>query len=144
MTAALWWIYFWPPHHNAIRGLGSSLRYGYVHYFVFAAAGAFSAGIEVEIDSLTGQSKLGPVAASYTVTIPIVVFVLGVWWLAIRANADRVVNVAVPLGAALVLLDPLIPVPIALTTVVMVLIVAVLVLHPPVPAPERRDEVRTP
>ena len=144
VTAALWWIYFWPPHHNAIRGLGSSLRYGYVHYLVFAAAGAFSAGIEVEIDSLTGQSKLGPVAASYTVTIPIVVFVLGVWWLAIRANADRVVNVAVPLGAALVLLDPLIPVPIALTTVVMVLIVAVLVLHPPVPAPERRDEVRTP
>lgn len=132
VTAALWWIYFWPPHHRAIRDLGSSFRYGYVHYFVFAAAGAFSAGIEVEIDALRGQSELGPVAASYTVTVPIAVFVLGVWWLAIRDNADRVVNVAVPLGAVLVLLDPLVPIPITLTAVIMVLVVAVLVLHPPV------------
>ena len=40
VTAALWWLYFWPPHHRAISAFGSSLRYGYVHYFVFAAAGA--------------------------------------------------------------------------------------------------------
>lgn len=134
VTAALWWIYFWPPHHRAIRNLASSLRYGYVHYFVFAAAGAFSAGIEVEIDALTGHSKLGDVAASFTVTVPVALFVLGVWWLAIRDNADRVVNLVVPLGAVLVLLDPVIPIPITLTAVVMVVIVAVLVLHPPVPA----------
>ncbi|RAF58726.1 low temperature requirement protein A, partial [Burkholderia multivorans] len=44
-TAALWWIYFWPPHHDVIGGLASSLAYGYGHYFIFAAAGAFSAGI---------------------------------------------------------------------------------------------------
>ena len=84
VTAALWWIYFWPPHHTAIRDLKSSLRYGYVHYFVFAAAGAFSAGIEVEIDVLTGHSQLGDVAASFTVTVPIAIFVLGIWWIAIR------------------------------------------------------------
>ena len=140
VTAALWWIYFWPPHHRAIRGFGSSLRYGYVHYFVFAAAGAFSAGIEAEIDALTGHSRLGAVATSYTVTVPIAVFVLGVWWLAIRDNADRVVNVAVPLGAVLVLLDPLIPIPITLTAGIMVAMVAVLVLHPPVAARAAEDE----
>jgi low temperature requirement protein LtrA len=134
VTAALWWIYFWPPHHTAIRNLNASLRYGYVHYFVFAAAGAFSAGIEVEIDVLTGHSKLGDVAASFTVTVPIAVFVLGIWWIAIRINADRVVNVALPLGAILVLFDPIIPIPITLTAVIMVLMVAVLVLHPPVTA----------
>ena len=132
VTAALWWIYFWPPHHRAIRDLGSSLRYGYVHYFVFAAAGAFSAGIEVEIDVLTGHSRLGAVAASFTVTVPVALFVLGVWWLAIRDTADRVVNTAVPLGAVLVLFDPVVPVPVVLPAVVMVLIVVVLVLHPPV------------
>ena len=134
VTAALWWIYFWPPHHRAIRDLKSSLRYGYVHYFVFAAAGAFSAGIEVEIDVLTGHSQLGDVAASFTVTVPIAIFVLGIWWIAIRDNADRVVNVALPLGAVLVLFDPIIPIPITLTAVIMVLMVAVLVLHPPVTA----------
>ena len=136
VTAALWWIYFWPPHHRAIRSLATSLRYGYVHYFVFAAAGAFSAGVEVEIDVLTGHSRLGPIAASFTVTVPVAVFVLGVWWLTIRDNADRVVNVAVPLGAVLVLFDPVLPVPVSLTAVILVLIVVVLVLHPPVPEHE--------
>ena len=134
VTAALWWIYFWPPHHRAIRDLKSSLRYGYVHYFVFAAAGAFSAGIEVEIDVLTGHSRLGDVAASFTVTVPIAIFVLGIWWIAIRDNADRVVNVALPLGAVLVLFDPIISIPITLTAVIMIVMVAVLVLHPPVTA----------
>ena len=130
-TAALWWIYFWPPHHRAIGSLADSLRYGYVHYFVFAAAGAFSAGIEVEIDVLTHHSELTETQASFTVTIPIAVFILGIWWIALRANADRVVNTVVPVGAVLVLLDPVIPVPFALTAVFLVAIVVVLVLRPP-------------
>ncbi|MEU2198667.1 low temperature requirement protein A [Isoptericola sp. NPDC019482] len=139
VTAALWWIYFWPPHHQALDGrLSRSLRYGYVHYFVFAAAGAFSAGIEVEIDALTGHTALSDVGASFTVTVPIAVFVLGVWWLAIRDNADRVVNTVVPVGALLVLCDPVIPVPVTLTAVIMVAIVVVLVLHPPVTGASRR------
>ncbi|MDQ4119633.1 MAG: low temperature requirement protein A, partial [Actinomycetota bacterium] len=99
---------------------------------VFAAAGAFSAGIEVEIDVLTGHSKLGDLAASFTVTVPIAVFVIGIWWIAIREHADRVVNTAVPLGAVLVLLDPLIPIPFTITAVIMILVVVVLVLRPPV------------
>ena len=132
VTAALWWIYFWPPHHTAITSFASSMRYGYVHYFVFAAAGAFSAGIEVEIDVLTHHSELHEIAASFTVTVPIAVFVLGIWWIALRANADRVVNVVVPFGAVLVLFDPIIPVPIALTTFIMIAVVVVLVVRPPV------------
>jgi hypothetical protein len=43
-----------------------------------------------------------------------------------------VVNLVVPVGALLVLLDPLIPVPFALTAVFMALIVVTLVLRPPV------------
>ncbi|MEU8227589.1 low temperature requirement protein A [Kribbella sp. NPDC048915] len=131
VTAALWWIYFWPPHHLAITSFWRSIRYGYVHYFMFAAAGAFSAGIEVEIDSITHHTELSDVAASYTVTIPIAIFVLGIWWIALRDNADRVVNTVVPLGAALVLLDPLIPIPFALTALFMALVVVTLILRPP-------------
>jgi low temperature requirement protein LtrA len=131
VTGALWWIYFWPPHHTAIQGLRESVRYGYAHYFIFAAAGAFSAGVEVEIDVLTGHSQLSDVAASFTVTVPVAIFMLGVWWVAIRANADRVVNIAVPLGAVLVLFDPLLPIPVSLTAVILVAVVAVLILHPP-------------
>lgn len=133
VTASLWWIYFWPPHHRAITTFARSLRYGYSHYFVFAAAAAFSAGIEVEIDVLTGASHLSNIAASFTVTIPIAIFLLGIWWIAIRENADRVVNTVVPAGALLVLLDPILPIPVTLTAVILVVVVVVLVLRPPVP-----------
>ncbi|MFB7251385.1 low temperature requirement protein A [Microbacterium sp. NPDC056234] len=131
VTASLWWIYFWPPHHRAITSFGRSLRYGYTHYFVFAAAAAFSAGIEVEIDLLTHHSELSNMAASFTVTVPIAIFLLGIWWIAIRENADRVVNVVVPAGALLVLLDPVLPIPVTLTALVLVAIVTVLVIRPP-------------
>lgn len=140
VTASLWWIYFWPPHHRAIGSFASSLRYGYVHYVVFAAAGAFSAGIKVEIAVLIGESELSDRAASFTVTIPIAVFILGKWWIANRGNADRLVNTVVPVGALLVLFDPLIPVPITLSTIVCIAIVAVLVVRQPVPGGELPDD----
>ncbi|GAA1642665.1 low temperature requirement protein A [Microbacterium flavum] len=134
-TAALWWIYFWPPHHHAIGGLRASIFYGYGHYFVFAAAAAFSAGIEVEIDTLTDASELHEPWAAFTYTVPVAVFVLGVWLLAIRRYADAVVNVVVPVGALLILIDPLLPLPIAMTAVILIVIVAVLVWRPPVEPP---------
>jgi low temperature requirement protein LtrA len=148
VTAALWWIYFWPPHHRSITGFGGTVRYAYAHYLVFAAAGAFSAGVEVQIDALTGHSELSDLAAAYTVTIPITIFLSGVWWIAIREHADPLVNTVVPLAAVLVLCDPLLPgVPVTLTAVILALVVVVLVLHPPAststPTPPPPDAART-
>jgi low temperature requirement protein LtrA len=131
VTASLWWIYFWPPHHRAITSFRRSLRYGYSHYFVFAAAAAFSAGIEVQLDMLTHESHISPTAASLTVSIPIALFLLGIWWIAIRDNADRIVNAVMPIGVTLVLLDAFLPTSIAITALVMVAIVVVLVWRQP-------------
>lgn len=138
-TAALWWIYFWPPHHESISSLRRSLRYGYTHYFVFAAAGALSAGIEVEIDVINGESKLTDVAAAFTFTVPVAIFILGIWWIAMCDYADRLTNIVIPTGAALILLDPIVPLPFAITTVVLVVMVVVLVIRPPVPRPDKPD-----
>ncbi|QHC02348.1 low temperature requirement protein A [Epidermidibacterium keratini] len=132
ITAALWWIYFWPPHYIEIEGMHRSFRYGYMHYFIFAAAGALSSGIEVEIGAVTGESKLGPIAASYAVTIPVAVFVLGIWWLAIRDCAPRPVNILIPLAAVLVLLDPILPIPVTLTSIILIFAVVVLVIYQPI------------
>lgn len=132
VTAALWWIYFWPPHHEAIGTLRQSIGYGYGHYFILASAAALSAGIEVEIDVITGESHLTMPWASFAYTIPIAIFILGVWILAIRPHGDRIVNTVVPLGAVLVLIDPVIPVPIALTAVILVGVVVVLVWRSPI------------
>jgi low temperature requirement protein LtrA len=128
VTAALWWIYFRPPHHRAIPTLAASFRYGYVHYLVFAAAGALSAGVEVLIDVDTHHSELGARAAAFTVTVPIAVFLLSIWWIAIRAGADQLVNTALPIGSVLVLLSPLVPYALAVTAVLMALMVAALVV----------------
>lgn len=138
-TAALWWIYFWPPHHRVISSFGRSLAYGYGHYFVFAAAGAFSAGIEVEIDVLTGHSELHQPWASFAYTIPLAVFVLGIWALAIRPHADRIVNTMIPLAGILVLVDPIIPVPFAISAIILVAAIVVLVWRRPL----REVETRT-
>ncbi|REJ07348.1 low temperature requirement protein A [Microbacterium bovistercoris] len=131
-AASMWWIYFWPPHHRAITTMRSSFNYGYAHYFVLAAAAAFSVGIELQIDLLTGEGHVDPLIASFAVAIPIAVFLLAIWWVAIRANADRVVNLVVPGGAVLVLIDAMLPLPVALTTVILVAVVVVLVLRRPV------------
>jgi hypothetical protein len=107
------------------------LAYVYGHLFVFAAAGAFSAGIEVEIDVLTGHSALRQPYASFAYTIPLAVFVLGVWALAIRPHADRVVNTVLPLVGILVLADPVVPIPFGLTAPILAGTVAVLVWRRP-------------
>lgn len=65
----------------------------------------------LRVTSLTGLAHYLMVffaLCSLTVTIPIAVFLLGIWWIAIRDSADRLVNTVLPLGALLVLLDPLI------------------------------------
>lgn len=135
-TASLWWLYFWPPHHHAIRSFASSLAYGYGHYLIFAAAGALSAGIEIEIGVLAGHGELHPPLASFAYTVPVAVFVIGVWALAIRPHGDIWVNVAVPLAGLAVLIDPLIPIPFALTSVILALMIGLLVWR----RPQRRLE----
>lgn len=130
-TAALWWIYFWPPHHHAISSFASSLAYGYGHFFIFAAAGALSAGIEVEIDVFTKHSALQPPLASLAYTIPIAVFLLGIWALAIRPHGDLWVNTTLPAASLLVLIDPLTPIPFAMTATILSATVAILIWKRP-------------
>lgn len=127
VTCGMWWIYFWAPHHHNVPTWGFSARYGYVHYAVFAAAGAFSAGVEVEIAQLAHGTALTDTAAAYTVAVPVALFILGVWWVVLPDHRDPWVNAALLGGAALILLDPLLPVKVALTAVIMAGIVAILI-----------------
>jgi low temperature requirement protein LtrA len=137
-TAALWWLYFWPPHYRAISSFANSLRYGYVHYFVFAAAGALSTGIEILIDTITGHTRLSAIGAALTLSVPIAVFILGIWWIALRQNADRIVNAVVPAGAILIVLGSLTPLPVALIAAILVLVVMTLVIRPPLDTAHRQ------
>lgn len=101
---------------------------------VLAAECGWAAGIEVDTDVLAGRAVLGGVGASYTVAVPVAVFVLGIWWIALKDNAGPVANTVLPLGALVVLLDPVIPNPYNLiaTAGVLMVMVVVLELRPPV------------
>lgn len=127
VTCALWWIYFWPAHHRLIGAdLCASLRYGYGHHVIFGAAGALAAGRELEMDVVTGHSALHAPWASFALTIPIAGFMLAIRVLTYLPVGGPWVNVAVSNAAVLVLIDPLIPVPLALSSLFLVAVVVVL------------------
>lgn len=54
---------------------------------------------------------------------------------------DRVLNTVLPVGAVLVLLDPLVPVPVVLTAVVVAVMVAAVVVRAPGSGPAAADHV---
>ncbi|KJL37221.1 Bacterial low temperature requirement A protein (LtrA) [Microbacterium ginsengisoli] len=102
-AAGMWWVYFARTHRHHTSALGTSLLFGYFHYVIFAAAGAFSAGIEVEIDVASGHSALTPIAAAATFTVPVALYLLSVWWLTTRHTLTRIGNALYLLGVLTVL-----------------------------------------
>lgn len=131
VVAGLWWTYFWVPQEDRVVDLRAGIRFSLLHFLIFGAAAAVSAGIEAAVDVLEDHSELGDVAAAATLTVPVAVFLLGVWVLAIHDRADAVVDAAVPVAAVVVLLTTLLPGGAVWTALAVVALVAVLVVHPP-------------
>jgi len=102
IAAGMWWIYFARSHHHLIHSLRSSLTYGYSHYFIFAAAGAFSAGVEVAIDLAAGESEISGIAAAATLNVPVALFAAGVWLLVLRRQLSAARNSVFLLGVAFI------------------------------------------
>lgn len=100
LAAGMWWLYFATNVNERLEGLGPALRFGYGHFVVFAAAGAFSSGISVLLDSEVGAASLSPQLAAATLTVPVGVFVLGVWLLILRHRLPPVTRGVVPVLAA--------------------------------------------
>ncbi|QKS14703.1 low temperature requirement protein A [Curtobacterium sp. Csp1] len=109
VVAGLWWIYFSREQHAHIRSLSTALVFGYGHYLVFAAAGALPAGIEVAVGAATGDADLSHTSVAATVTVPVALFVLAIWALALRPSLRRAGNAAVVLLALAVLAATAVP-----------------------------------
>lgn len=102
LAAGMWWLYFATDATHRLTGLKAALQFGYGHYFVFAAAGAFSAGAAVLLDFGLGSSSLSRLASAATLTVPVAVFVVGVWALVLRYRLNKVTKMLVPcLGFAI-------------------------------------------
>ncbi|RFA19072.1 low temperature requirement protein A [Subtercola boreus] len=128
IVASMWWVYFATPLHSRFGSLRQSLTLGYTHYVIFAAAAAMSAGIEVLVDLHGGATGLPPVVAAATLTVPVAVFVLAVWLLAIRPTGARTANTIIPLASLAIAASALLPAAEVFTAALLVVIVATLVV----------------
>lgn len=126
LAAGMWWVYFSRDSHDRVGGFGGTMVFGYFHYVIFAAAGAFSAGIEVAIAYDTHATDLQSVVAAATTTIPVMLFLLGTWWLNLRPVLPRRGSVTVVVVSVILGLTALLPVGLLGAAGCMVLLVVVL------------------
>ncbi|MBU2223181.1 MAG: low temperature requirement protein A, partial [Gammaproteobacteria bacterium] len=75
----LWWLYFSREEQLQQSTLKMALTWGYGHLLIYAAGAAVGAGIAVNIDSVLGSATISPSAAVAAVTLPISVYLLGLW-----------------------------------------------------------------
>ncbi|QQD77218.1 low temperature requirement protein A [Curtobacterium sp. YC1] len=109
ITVGMWWIYFSREQHAHIRSLPTALVFGYGHSVVFAAAGALPAGIEVAVSADAGHVALSSASVAATVAVPVAVFVLSIWALAIRPSLSGRANTVVVVLTIVVLASIAVP-----------------------------------
>ena len=110
VTAGIWWLYFAREQHGRLNSLRSGFTFGYLHYVIFASAGAVSAGVEVEIDAITGHSEVSHEVAGLALTLPIAMFVLSAWAILLQPTLSKWTSAAVVSGAILIAASGLLPV----------------------------------
>jgi low temperature requirement protein LtrA len=86
---SMWWMYFDRPAHDLLTSTRKAFVWGYGHYFVFASAAAVGAGLGVEVDAVTGSAKIGEVAASLSVAVPVATYLVCLWFLHDRPEYRR-------------------------------------------------------
>jgi low temperature requirement protein LtrA len=92
---ALWWLYFLEPSGpllEARRHLG--FLWGYGHFFVFGALAAVGAGLEVAAEAITHPIEASALLVAYSIAVPVVVFLVALWWLHTRLGGARYANPA--------------------------------------------------
>jgi low temperature requirement protein LtrA len=97
---AMWWMYFAKPAGPRLLSNREAFPWGYGHLVVFASAAAVGAGVAVMVDSITGRTQIGDVAAAAAFTIPVVLYVLAVAFvqtLLYGVHKDRFVAVGIAL-----------------------------------------------
>ncbi|MCR2809050.1 MULTISPECIES: low temperature requirement protein A [unclassified Microbacterium] len=110
VTAGMWWLYFAREQHGRLRSLRAGFAFGYLHYLIFAAAGAVSSGVEVEIDEITGHTEIAHATAGLALTLPIALFVVSAWAILLRPTLAGGASAAIVVAASLIAASGLLPV----------------------------------
>lgn len=136
LLAGMWWVYFSREQAERIGGAASTFLFGYLHYLVFAAAAAFAAGVEIAVAQQSDRpAELAAAVGEATTTLPVALFLLVVWILALRPTLGRRTNAAVLLLIAAIAMSALLPLGLAPAAVLIVAIVVVLEVAGRLPQP---------
>ena len=125
---AMWWLYFEVEENRLLSTDWGSFLYGYGHLPIFAAAASVGAGVQVLVEHETGHGHISDFTASISVTLPVALYVMGVWAVGILPNTKGVVRAAYPVCAVLVLGFTGLGAPVPITAFLLAALVAVLVL----------------
>jgi low temperature requirement protein LtrA len=110
ITATIWWIYFSREQAHRLRTPRDGFTFGYFHYVLFAAVGAVSAGVEVEIDDVAGDAHISEAAAGLALTLPLAIFLVTVWAVLLRRAVSVAASAVVLTAAVLVASGGLLPI----------------------------------
>jgi low temperature requirement protein LtrA len=77
---SMWWLYFAKEGHRVLVDNRVGFRFGYGHYVVFGAGAAVGAGLAIQVDQITHHSLVGDATAAAFVTVPVVLYLAGVWF----------------------------------------------------------------
>jgi low temperature requirement protein LtrA len=110
LVFGLWWAYFGRPAGDRLRERpGASFVWGYGHYLVFAAIGAFGGGLEVAVEAVRHEAHVGERTAALSVGVPVAVTLLVIGLLHARLAAGAAVLARYTVVAGLVVLAGLLP-----------------------------------
>jgi low temperature requirement protein LtrA len=126
---SMWWLYFTRNSESLLNTMWRAFGWGYGHYFLFSAAAAVGAGIAISVDQATDHAEIGLLGASLAVTIPVAIFIVGVWVLHFRFwETNRFEQVLAPLFALAILLTSWTNMAVLLTGMLVAALVAIEVL----------------
>jgi low temperature requirement protein LtrA len=101
----MWWLYFEQPERRRTT-LRDVFAWSYGHFVIWAAAAAVGGGLAVAIEHASGaEAVIDVVGAAYAVTIPVAIYLGGLWLVhQIDHRDDRLegIQVLVTLGVLLV------------------------------------------
>jgi low temperature requirement protein LtrA len=112
LVFSMWWKYFARSAEDLLTSSRQAFIWGYGHLAVYASAAAVGAGIAVAVDQALGEADISRELAAACVTVPAAVYVVTVYWLHLRPQADARGRGFTLLGIPLMLLATFAPQPV--------------------------------
>lgn len=89
ITLSLWWAYFSVPFGELLaHRRARAFRFGYLHFFIFAAIAAIGAGLHVAALREEGEATISLFSSVLCVVLPVAVYLLALDSLVVVVNPD--------------------------------------------------------